>query len=181
MNGSQRLDNQPQPSIVRFSASIGADDATEKKSNTRKNRPKSKRRNKFLLEGVRQELLNLQRENEYLRILIRERIRPIDLAEKILAEAEAPPVDIYLKSSVLMDEEKEYIENHAGVRENMKKGDADLLGKKQDSIPRVLSLKNVRKVTRTSVDCQIEEAKDPSYHSGEIESLAAALSGDFAF
>jgi len=109
------------PSLVKFSSCEDDgenDDATQKKSNVRMNRGiedhtnkfRSNIRSKFLLEAVRQELLDLQRENEMLRIIVREHIRPLDLAEEILAQAEAPPVDIYLKSSILMDDEDQFVE-----------------------------------------------------------------------
>lgn len=92
---------------------------TEKKSNRRRTRAnstapvdgkKSSIRYKFMLEAVRQELLDLQKENELLRIIVRERISPLELAEQILKDAEAPAVDIHLPSSVMMDEENEFVE-----------------------------------------------------------------------
>lgn len=92
---------------------------TEKKSNRRRTRTdgaspvdkrKSNIRYKFMLEAVRQELLDLQKENEQLRIIVREKISPLALAEQILLDAEAPAVDIHLPSSVMMDDVNEFVE-----------------------------------------------------------------------
>jgi hypothetical protein len=62
---------------------------------------------KFMLEGTRRELMNLQRRNEQLRAIVREYIRPLDVAEEILRNAQAPIHDIFLPSSILLDDEME--------------------------------------------------------------------------
>ena len=112
------------PSRVTFTGgNADNDDAsslrTEKKSNRRRIRTdgtspvdkrKSRIRYKFMLEAVRQELLDLQKENEQLRIIVREKISPRGLAEQILLDAEAPAVDVYLPSSVMMDDVNEFVE-----------------------------------------------------------------------
>ena len=121
-------DTRTQPTMVCFTGAEQEDEdlrdhdeCTYKKSNKRSNTHNSgagsKRRNKFLFDGVRQELLDLQRENEQLKILIWERIKPLQLAEMVLKDAEAPSIDIYLQSSVLMDEADACIqESHAESR-----------------------------------------------------------------
>jgi len=69
--------------------------------------------------------MDLQRENQYLKILIWERIKPLQLAEMVLKDAEAPPIDIYLQSSVLMDEADACIEqSQSRVKKEKKKAKA---------------------------------------------------------
>jgi len=132
-----------------------------------------------MLEGIRMELLDLQRENELLRMIVRDRIKPMEVAERILSEAEAPAVDIYLHSSVLMDEAEK-------CRGELKEGSEDFeeeneerqkSGEQEPPIPKVLTL------PAKKVECTKGRRKEESveHHFCEVESLAAALSGDFAF
>lgn len=98
---------------VRFTSNIDCDGSakTDKRNNLRgrrksRNNAESGIRSKFVLEGVRQELYHLQQENEQLRRIIMQRIDPPDLAEQILLDCQSPPVDIFLGSSMLMEEDE---------------------------------------------------------------------------
>jgi len=181
------------PSLVRFSCQDDEDDATAKKSNRRLGRKESKGRTKFMMEGVRQELCDLQRENEILRMLVREYIAPMEVAERILAEAEAPPVDIYLRSSVLMDEaerftpqsakgERSQENQHSKVIGNTK-GEKDPIAHESISpeIPRVLSVPVPATLARKECTNTKSQRSPNTFHIDAVESLAGALSGDFAF
>mmetsp|Transcript_10444 Transcript_10444/g.13212 ORF Transcript_10444/g.13212 Transcript_10444/m.13212 type:complete len:201 (+) Transcript_10444:79-681(+) len=110
---------------VRFASHVDTDaksEKTDKRNNLANDERKSRKnrtgiRSKFILEGIRQELYHLQRENEVLRRIVQERVQPIELAESILLECESPPVDIFLRSSILMeDETKEGDESNSGRR-----------------------------------------------------------------
>ena len=173
------------PVLVCFTGEIGDDEETQKKSNTcrrsgRKEVPKrkSRMRSKFMLEAVRQELLDLQKENEVLRAIVKQFIRPVDIAERILLDAEAPPVDIFLQSCILKDEIEEYedkvIEKKADVENDRSKNEA-----KESSIPTVLTLPRLSKNSSEPEPERRESRND--FQCGEVESLAAALAGDFAF
>lgn len=85
------------------------------KRNSRKSRNTGGVRSKFLLEGIRQELFHLQRENDTLRNIVIARIEPASLAEDILRTCESPPVDVFLRSTMLMEEE----ETKTGVEYSM--------------------------------------------------------------
>lgn len=177
-----------------FTGREDADDMTEKKSN-RRGRQEYKRRTKFMLEGVRQELYDLQRENKALRLMVKEHIKPLNLAERILVESEAPPVDMFLMSSVLMDDEQQYAmskvseeetrnrhrrEQKKIVEENRKE---ELVNRqKEHGIPKVLSVPHfvdVKAEVRGKI--KAERRFSASFHSDTVDSLAVALSGDFAF
>ncbi len=115
-------DDSTIPKQVRFASNVESDSKsvkTDKRNNLAHRRKKNKKitgiRSKFILEGTRQELYHLQRENEVLRRIIQERIQPIELAESILLECESPPVDIFLRSSMLTEyETKEGDESNSG-------------------------------------------------------------------
>ena len=184
------------PSLVRFSCQDGgADDETWKKSNRRMAQGGSKRRTKFLLEGVRQELYDLQRENERLRLLVRQYIAPLDLAEEILAKAEAPPVDIYLRSSVLMDEEEKFNPQSVPLGERKFRvqhdfdsaKDAAIEKKKapeeatSPGIPRVLNVPIIGGDRKKECKSANFQQHPLMFHSDAVENLAVALSGEFAF
>ena len=107
--------NIPLPKQVRFASSITHNDdnesaKTDKIHNLRRGRRKSRRitgvRSKFILEAMRQELYHLQTENEKLRKIVIQRVNPVELAESILLECESPPVDIFLRSSMVMEEDE---------------------------------------------------------------------------
>ncbi len=152
------------PSLVKFTScedECENDDATQKKSNVRMNRGiinytdkfRSNIRSKFLLEAVRQELHDLQRENELLRIIVRERIRPLDLAEEILAQAEAPPVDIYLKSSILMDDEGQFEEEESNQPpKNSLNMDKDFSARRHTLVRRNSATKEKLSVRKNSLE-----------------------------
>ena len=98
---------------VRFASNIDCDGSvkTDKRNNLRRRRKNRNNqvsgiRSKFVLEAVRQELYHLQQENEQLRSIIMHRINPPDLAEQILLDCQSPPVDIFLRSSILMEEDE---------------------------------------------------------------------------
>ena len=97
---------------VRFTSNIDCDGSvkTDKRNNLRQRRGRLSTvcgiRSKFVLEGARQELYHLQQENEQLRTIIMQRIEPPELAEKILLECQSPPVDIFLSSNMLMEEDE---------------------------------------------------------------------------
>lgn len=99
---------------VRFISNADCDESvkstrTDKRNNLKssKNRKKSSGvRSKFFLEGIRQELYHLQKENELLREIVMNRIYPKSLAEEILCECESPPIDIFLRSSILMEDDE---------------------------------------------------------------------------
>ena len=179
-------------SLVRFACE--ADDQTAKKSNRRINRRERKGRTKFMLEGVREELYNLQRENEILRRLVQENIKPLELAESILTAAEAPPVDVYLHSSVLMDEIEESNPQSAGAQILTKDSsirekddlEEEKKSNKDDSIPkgipRVLSFhRNPSRSKKSKPEISRKKPALNTFHNESVENLALALSGDFAF
>lgn len=156
--------NTHQPFSVRFApaeASV-ADEKTLKKSNKGYivDSNERKRRNKFLFEGVRLEMMELQKENEYLKSLVREKITPMSLAETILKEAEAPVVDIFLQNSVLLDETDEFDESLDGS-----------LGSyvvAEEEIPNVKSIatsiserSNTTKTTKTSESSELTSEDTP--------------------
>lgn len=148
----------------------------------------SKKRQKFMLEGVYKELLDLQRENECLKVLVRERIKPLEVAEMVLKEAESEHVDIYLRSSVLMDEADEFRERLRETPPTNKKsrspvarrygkmleeGDEEISASgRENSIPKVISMLNLD-------DCKPRK-KQVVFHE-EVDNLADALAGNFAF
>lgn len=151
-----------QPFSVRFApaeASV-ADEQTLKKCNKGHivDSNGRKRRNKFLFEGVRLELMELQKENEYLKSLVREKISPMSLAETILKEAEAPVVDIFLQNSVLLDEADEFDES---FDESVTSSVAE------EEIPQVKSIatsserSNTTKTTKTSASSDLTSEDTP--------------------
>jgi len=106
------------PEPILFSSLSANDDYSESESTCKRTncRRKSRKNNddddlpgmrsKFMLEGVRQELYNLQLENVELRRVVMDNVDPPEVAERILRNCEAPPIDIFLPSIVLEDEEE---------------------------------------------------------------------------
>lgn len=157
-----------QPFSVRFApaeASV-ADEKTLKKCNKGHlvDKNERKRRNKFMFEGVRLELMELQKENEYLKSLVREKISPMSLAETILKEAEAPVVDIFLQNSVLLDEADEFDESF------------DESVGSEEEIPNVKSIatfserSNTTKTTKTSASSDLTSEDTPRTSVASVES-----------
>lgn len=151
-----------QPFSVRFAPAEAS--AADEQTLKRKNKGHivdsngRKRRNKFLFEGVRLELMELQKENEYLKSLVREKISPMSLAETILKEAEAPVVDIFLQNSVLLDEADEFDES---FDESVTSSVAE------EEIPHVKSIatsserSNTTKTTKTSASSDLTSEDTP--------------------
>lgn len=163
--------NTDQPFSVRFApaeASV-ADEKTLKKCNKGRlvDKNERKRRNKFLFEGIRLELMELQKENEYLKSLVREKISPMSLAETILKEAEAPVVDIFLQNSVLLDEADEFDESFDGSF-----GSSVLA---EEEIPNVKSIatfserSNTTKTTKTSASSDLTSEDIPRTSVASVE------------
>lgn len=75
-----------------------------------KDEPDSGLRFKFMLEGIRQELYQLQRENADLRNIVVDNVEP-EAAEHILRDCEAPPVDIFLPTSLMEDDEEKEVQD----------------------------------------------------------------------
>ncbi|GFH61471.1 predicted protein [Chaetoceros tenuissimus] len=159
--------NTDQPFSVRFApaeASV-ADEKTLKKCNKGRlvDKHERKRRNKFLFEGIRLELMELQKENEYLKSLVREKISPMSLAETILKEAEAPVVDIFLQNSVLLDEADEFDESF------------DESVGSEEEIPNVKSIatfserSNTTKTTKTSASSDLTSEDTPRTSVASVE------------
>lgn len=100
---------------LRFTSNVDCDgslksEKTDKRHNLRRkskgNTKVSGVRSKFFIESIRQELFHLQQENEILRKIVIAQINPPSLAEQILRECESPPVDIFLRSSMVMEEDE---------------------------------------------------------------------------
>jgi hypothetical protein len=198
MNGKPSTLNK-----VRFEApaadALLHDEATQKKSNRPRNIHGSKRRNKFMFDGLRQELRDLQRENETLKMIVREKIQPIEVAQMVLKVAEAEPVDIFLTSSILMDEADEFREksedtttppppmkksrspgrrrrtnNNTSPEEEEKKDGKKFDRQRGNPIPRFISMRSID-------DDDYKPKKKLSVFHEEVDNLADALSGNFAF
>jgi hypothetical protein len=127
------------PKQVSFAVSTHCDVSakTDKRNNfgKKKNRKLTGVRSKFILEGIRQELYHLQRENEKLRKIVKTRIHPSDVAEQILLECEYPPVDIFLRSSILTEEE----ETTVGEQQEEQKSKDVIKGKRVPGKPKSLT------------------------------------------
>lgn len=164
---------------------------SHKHSSSSTNKRTSGLRFKFMLEGTRRELMNLKRRNEQLRAIVREYVRPLDVAEEILRNAEAPMNDIFLPSSVLLDDEME-LTSLEGLIVNQQT-DNTSVQPDMFEIPEQIDIKTTTTITTTTTNTRqvdslqkskrMNEIKVDSsvYESGQLESLAAALNGEIAF
>lgn len=153
------------------------DECTYRTCNSRPR--KSGLRSKFMLEGIKLELMRLKRQNEQLRKIVREHIKPIDVAIDILKRSEVPIKDIFLQSSILLDDQREFEEDGE---------DTPAYTLKSEDVTQVTSAFSnqfdfTEKDKEELKSIYTENSKvDPSvYEGGDIQILAAALNGDFAF
>lgn len=174
---------------------------SHKHSSSSTNKRTSGLRFKFMLEGTRRELMNLKRRNEQLRAIVREYVRPLDVAEEILRNAEAPMNDIFLPSSVLLDDEME-LRNICSSTTTSTSLEGLIVNQQTDNtsvqpdmfeIPEQIDIKTTTTITTTTTNTRqvdslqkskrMNEIKVDSsvYESGQLESLAAALNGEIAF
>lgn len=141
---------------------------------------KSGLRSKYMLEGIYIELLRLKDENEQLRKIVQEHIKPIHIAIEILREVEEPVNDIFLESSILLDDLIEFEEeddvviaaDHSKSEKTMHS--SSVLKKQNEFIKSKGEGSNSNYTERIKVDSSV-------YEEGDMKMLSNALNGDFAF
>jgi hypothetical protein len=133
-----------------------------------------------MLEGVRQELHDLQRQNAYLREVVMNNITPREIAVEILNTVESPPVDIFLRSSILLDNEDECIseEDNGGkpIEKNITSTTKNICGKKNMKC-RLKPTKDKKEESKIRKDTFEQRI----IYNENILGLADAMSGNYAF
>ena len=160
---------------------------TFKKSNRRicrkgisSDKSRSGMRYKFMLEGVRQEFYDLQKENAYLRKVVMDNIMPRGIAEKILNTTESPPADIFLRSSILLDKEDECIseeENGEMTIERSFISTKKIVCKEKNKNWKFKPRKGQKEENKLRKDT----FEHRIIHDEKILGLADAMSGNYAF
>ena len=182
---------------VRFTSNVDCDSSlksekTDKRNNVRrKSRGNAKVtgvRSKFFIESIRQELFHLQQENALLRRIVIAQINPPSLAEQILLECESPPVDIFLRSSIVMEED----ETKADESEDYTKEVNNGISKPPIRIGQEIEIKQLQApVTEFHIPLQednvkrnkscVERSMEFNAEKTEAQCLADAFNSEFAF
>ena len=150
-------DSESESTFKRTNCSRGT-----KKGRKRQNEEDSGLRSKFLFEGVLQEVYNLQMENAELRRMVVENVNPPHVAEQILLECESLPVDIFLPTSAMNDDELVEEQSNEDDGENGDKHEASKPGRKS---PRSLSSLEGDTTSKTTEESKFE----PYYRTLELE------------
>ena len=156
---------------------------TFKKSNRRINRAVSSHdkrsdvRYKFMLEGIRQELYQLQQQNAFLRKIVINSIMPRELAEEILVCAESPKVDIFLGSSILSDRVDECISED----ENSTGEAAERTSLQVKDVYNDVRQIEKEKIQRKTIPEPAKFIDRRIMHNDNVVRLADAMSGNYAF
>ena len=151
------------------------------KGRKRQNEEDSGLRSKFLLEGIRQEVYNLQMENTELRKIVMENVDPPHVAEQILLECESLPVDIFLPASTMNDDELVEEQSIEDDGEDRDKHQALKPGRKS---PRSLPSLETDTTSKTTEESKCEyyyRTLELEFESDKNEFLVEAFSRGYAY